>query len=164
MAVTSTDLWSDADGLLLESCKPVPFFLVSDAETGNVTIDGVRSSGIDAGKVVYIAGMAGDYTPTVRAMYDSAIARARKVVGVSAAPAKAGDKIPVYTTGVVKVTLHDGANETVQAGKFVIGTYEGHVKSAPDPHATGVSYIDCIVGKAYQSAAEGDEFLVKLLL
>lgn len=170
---TSTDLWYDADGQICECDKPMSFFYVSDDETGNVTIDGVRASGVDAAKVVYIASQDGrwghGYNPTVREMYDSAIARARKVVGVTAHPAQIDDRVGVYTTGVVKVQVATGPtgsySHTVQAGHFVMGTYGGDVISAPAATlAAGQSWIDARIGTAYQSAGSGDEFLVKLRL
>jgi len=171
--ITSTDLWGDAEGLVVENCVPVPFFLISDSETGNVTIDGVRASGIDAYKLVYADGMKDSeygYTPTVRlAVSGAAFAEPRKVVGVTAHPAQVGDKVAVYNSGVVKVTLFSPTgmeSNTVQAGKLLVPASDGDPKSAPDLRegTGGLSYIDQIVGKAYQSAASGDEFLMKLML
>lgn len=171
--ISSTDLWYDADGQVSDGTGAISFFYVSPAETGNVTIDGTRASGVNGpGKVVYAAGNyyngkdGHGYSPCVREMYDSAIARSRKVVGVTAGPAQINRKVGVYTQGIVKVKLHRSGgtpnSTTCPAGHFVMGTYHGDVVSTPAWTANGVSWIDCVLGKAIQSAGAGDEFLIKL--
>jgi len=156
-AITSTDLWYDADGMVAEEAE-LPFFYVSDAETQHVTIDGIRYSGIDAGKVVYLAGVTNKghgYAPTVRQTVNSAVASLRKTIGVSAHPAKAGDKIGVYTDGVVKVTCSTGSNNpSISLGRRIQGTYLGQVVSAADYPVSAIAF-----GRAIQSAGSGDEFL-----
>ena len=170
--ITSTDLWGDVDGVAVEEGDPIPFFAVSDAETGNVTIDGIRASGIDQNRLVYFAGMddtTEDYTPTVRLCVSAPSDTARAVIGVTAHPAQIDDKVAVYNSGVVKVKIiawPGMESATVSGGRFLIPSDDGYVKSAPDikEEGGGLSYTDQIVGKAYQSAAAGDEFLMKLML
>lgn len=162
--ITSTDLWGDATGQVLECGKPMPFFVVSEDETDNVTIDGTRKSGIHAGRAVYVSGFDSDYNPEVRMTYDSAVTRIAKFVGVTAHDSWKDDKVAVYGDGVVKVTLEYGGEKpysnTVQAGGFLWPTYSGRFKSAT---TGGTGPYSVVAAKAIQSAAAGDEFLVKLL-
>jgi hypothetical protein len=162
--ITSTDLWGDGDGCI-ESCDaPVSFFVVSPAETNNVTIDGLRLSGVRAGKVVYIAGMGADYLPEVRMTSDSAIATTSKVVGVTVSDQHIEKPVAVNTTGVVKVTAATTSSKpSIAVGKFLIPTYGGNVISAPAINTNSTSWIDARFALSYQSAGSGDEFLAKVL-
>jgi hypothetical protein len=183
-SLTTTDIakglgGDDKGGRVLNCGQDASFFIVDPGETENVTINGTRSSGIDANRVVYGYSMyynypEKQYVPTVREC-DSTVASCRKVIGVAAHPAAAGDPINVYTNGVVKVQMVRDPNskssndEYVKLGHFIRTADGGFVQGAftgtsYDGIANVASFVDCIIGKAYQSAGPGETFLAKLWL